>query len=90
MNNYNFEPSESVWVDHYRGVYRTNQIIANVPGMPIDESIKKRIVAEARFLRGLYYFNLGRSTAGCRWLPSLRASTTGRRRQPTWNRCGNR
>ncbi len=58
MNNYNFEPSESVWVDHYRGIYRTNQIIANVPGMTIDEATKKRVVAEAHFLRGLYYFNL--------------------------------
>ncbi|WP_375417259.1 RagB/SusD family nutrient uptake outer membrane protein [uncultured Hymenobacter sp.] len=56
--DYNFEPSASIWTDHYRGVYRCNQIIANVPGITMDEKMKTRLLAEAYFLRALYYFNL--------------------------------
>jgi starch-binding outer membrane protein, SusD/RagB family len=56
--DYNFEPSASIWTDHYRGVYRCNQIITNVPGITMDEKLKKRVLAEAHFLRALYYFNL--------------------------------
>jgi starch-binding outer membrane protein, SusD/RagB family len=58
MNNYNFEPSQDIWLDHYRGIYRTNQIITNVPGIEMDEELKTRLLAEAHFLRGLFYFNL--------------------------------
>lgn len=57
--DYNFEPSESIWTDHYRGVYRTNQIITNVPTITtMDEGMRTRLLAETRFLRALYYFNL--------------------------------
>ncbi|GAB2463173.1 membrane protein [Hymenobacter qilianensis] len=57
--DYNFEPSEVMWTDHYRGVYRCNQIIANLPTITtIDAGLKTRLMAEAHFLRALYYFNL--------------------------------
>jgi hypothetical protein len=58
QNNYNFEPSESIWTDHYRGIFRANQVLASVPAITMDENLKKRLLAEAQFLRGLYYFNL--------------------------------
>lgn len=47
-------------LDLYRGpspgILRCNYVIKNVPGMDIDEDLKDRIVGEAKFLRGLYYF----------------------------------
>jgi tetratricopeptide (TPR) repeat protein len=42
----------------YQGIYRANQVIAKVPNIAMDESLKKRVIAEAKFLRGLFYFNL--------------------------------
>jgi len=42
----------------FRGVYRTNMVLENVPGIDMDESLKQRLVAEAKFLRAFYYFNL--------------------------------
>ncbi len=42
----------------YRGVYRTNMVLENVPGVEMDESLKERLLAEAKFLRAFYYFHL--------------------------------
>ncbi len=46
------------WQIMYDGVQRANQVIRRVSGMTIDESIKKQIVAEAKFLRALHYAEL--------------------------------
>ncbi|MGQ1889550.1 RagB/SusD family nutrient uptake outer membrane protein [Thermophagus sp. OGC60D27] len=47
-------------LDLYRGpspgILRCNTVIKNVPGMEIDETLKNRIVGEAKFLRAHYYF----------------------------------
>jgi len=57
--NYNFEVSDNIWRDHYRTIYRCNQVLANVPGIPgMDATLQARVLAEARFLRALCYFNL--------------------------------
>lgn len=58
QTNYNFEVSQNLWRDHYRALWRTNQVIANVPGIQMEADLKKRVLAEAKFLRALYYFNL--------------------------------
>ncbi len=62
INNYNFEPTATIWTDHYRGIYRTNQIITNLQDgnttLTIDDKLRRRLRAEAHFLRALYYFNL--------------------------------
>jgi tetratricopeptide (TPR) repeat protein len=43
----------------YIGIYRANQVIHYGPQMTqLDESLRNSIVAEAKFLRGLYYFHL--------------------------------
>ncbi|GAB2564477.1 RagB/SusD family nutrient uptake outer membrane protein [Spirosoma areae] len=49
------------WSDGYRGIYRTNSVLDRLPGVPMDETLKKRIAGEAKFLRALMYFNLVRS-----------------------------
>lgn len=56
--NYNFDCGIHVWLHHYQGIYRANQVIANVPGISMDETQKKQYLGEAKFLRALYYFNL--------------------------------
>ena len=59
QNNFDFEVSFHIYRDHYRTIYRANQVIANVPGIQgMDATLQKRVVAEARFLRALSYFNL--------------------------------
>jgi hypothetical protein len=47
-----------VWSTHYQMVWRANQVIVNVPGITMDENLKKRILGQAHFLRGLALFNL--------------------------------
>ncbi len=42
----------------YTAIWRANQVIENVPGIDMDEALKERIVGEAHFLRGLFYYNL--------------------------------
>lgn len=48
------------WTGNFNGVTRCNQAIANVPKYSISDNLKTRYIAEARFLRALYYFNLVR------------------------------
>lgn len=52
------EASEWLWRDLYRGVFRANQVINNVPDVDMDEDLRARLVAEAKFLRAHYYFKL--------------------------------
>lgn len=49
-----------VWKGNYQGVSNCNQAIANVPKFDIDDGLKNRLIAEAKFLRAYYYFNLVR------------------------------
>lgn len=44
----------------YPGILRCNVVLQKVPDMKINEALKNRIVGEAHFLRGLYYFILVR------------------------------
>src|SRR5690606_26138194 len=43
------------WQQTYEGVSRVNNLIRNVTGMDVDEEQKQLVIAEARFLRALYY-----------------------------------
>lgn len=56
--DYNFMVNREVWHDHYRGIYRANQVLTNVPAIDMDESFKTRLLAEAHFLRAFFYYNL--------------------------------
>jgi len=48
------------WQQHYYGISRANLAIDNIPNIPFDETLRNRLVREAKFLRGLLYFNLVR------------------------------
>lgn len=58
ITQYSFEVNYDTWGHHWRGVYRANQVIANVPKIEMDETTKNRYLGEAKFLRALYYYNL--------------------------------
>jgi hypothetical protein len=49
-----------IWRGPAPGILRCNLVLQNVPGMSIDESLKSRILGEAKFLRATYYFILVR------------------------------
>ncbi|RZJ68674.1 MAG: RagB/SusD family nutrient uptake outer membrane protein [Flavobacterium sp.] len=43
---------------YYQGIYRANQVLAHVPDITFaDEAYKNRILGQAYFLRGLYFFH---------------------------------
>ncbi|WP_224997869.1 RagB/SusD family nutrient uptake outer membrane protein [Cesiribacter sp. SM1] len=56
--DYNFGPVADIWVDNYVGIFRANQVIANVPDIEMDNTLKQRLLGEAHFLRGLFYYHL--------------------------------
>ncbi len=58
ITQYSFEVNIDTWAHHWRGVYRANQVITNVPGISMDETLKSRYIGEAKFLRAIYYYNL--------------------------------
>ena len=49
-----------LWRSFYRGVNTTNTVITRAPTATVSEAVRNARVAEARFLRALYYFNLVR------------------------------
>lgn len=51
---------QEVWTMHYKAITIANIAIARIPGIEMDAALKTRLVNEARFLRGLLYFNLVR------------------------------
>ena len=58
LPNYNFDPTGNAWQDHYRTIFRTNQVLAYIPNITMNETLKKRSLAEAKFIRALLYFQL--------------------------------
>lgn len=55
-NNY----TTNIWRASYRLISRANLSIDRIPEIDMDEPLKKRLLAEAKFLRALNYFNLVR------------------------------
>lgn len=43
---------------YYEGISRANQVLDNVPKIAMDAALKNRILGEAYFLRGFYFFHL--------------------------------
>jgi len=46
------------WSFAYEAIARANNVIANVPAVTMDETLKNRIIGEAKFIRAYSYFNL--------------------------------
>ena len=58
ITQYSFEVNYDTWWHHWRGIYRANQVLDKVPAIEMDQTLKDRIIGEAKFLRALYYYNL--------------------------------
>ncbi|MEO6721124.1 MAG: RagB/SusD family nutrient uptake outer membrane protein [Ferruginibacter sp.] len=60
-SNENFN---ELWKAHYLAINRANKALDILGKSTIDDNIKKRLIGEVRFLRGMYYFNLVRLFGG--------------------------
>jgi len=65
INDFTFDANNGavngIWSGYYQGVFRANQVLANVPKIEMNEELKIRLLGEARFLRAYYYFFLVRT-----------------------------
>jgi starch-binding outer membrane protein, SusD/RagB family len=70
IGNYTFTPfsriPNAVWEQQYVGIARCNIVIGKIKetDVAMPESTKNRILGEASFLRGFYYFQLARFYGG--------------------------
>jgi hypothetical protein len=76
--SYDFDVNRDTWNDTYLGIFRANQVIDNVPSISMDVTMRDRIVGEAKFLRGLYYFHLMTLYGGNIPMPLNASSPTAR------------
>ena len=64
FNEYNLKSTNTyltgIWQGSYQGILRANIVLQKIPETQMDSVVKNRILGEARFLRGLFYFNLVR------------------------------
>jgi len=60
------------WATLYEGIKRANVVIEKIPDIAMDETLKSRFIAEARFLRGLFYFDLVRAWGGVPIVTSIK------------------
>lgn len=62
LMNFSFTATEpalfNAYSTLYEGVYRSNIVLQKVPGIVMDDALKSRYLAEAKFLRALYYWHL--------------------------------
>ncbi|WP_044210697.1 RagB/SusD family nutrient uptake outer membrane protein [Flammeovirga sp. OC4] len=56
---------EEFWEHRYKGIQRCNSTLAGIEGAPIrNEEDKKRMIAEAKFLRAFFHFDLVKDFGG--------------------------
>jgi len=48
----------SLWVKCYDGIYRANTVLKQLENSSLDENLKNRLIGEATFIRGYFYFYL--------------------------------
>ncbi len=60
--SFNSENSQilEIWKMHYKVIFTANIAIARIPKIDMDETMRTRLVNEAKFIRALLYFNLVR------------------------------
>ena len=64
FSNWTFDATEGnlwgVWGDMYQVINRSNAVLDNVPAISMDTTLRRRLLGEAYFMRGLAYLNLVR------------------------------
>ncbi|MBC8173847.1 MAG: RagB/SusD family nutrient uptake outer membrane protein [Chitinophagales bacterium] len=65
VDNFTFTPTLTDIFPWYSALYQSvksaNVVIERIPPIEMDETLKTRYIAEARFLRAMFYFNLVRA-----------------------------
>lgn len=51
---------KTVWDGYYRAIFRANIAIERIPEIKMNTALQNRLIAEAKFLRAYFYFNLVR------------------------------
>ena len=68
LDNLIFNPSNisfsDVWKARYQGIGRANKALLYLENLPIDATLKARLIGEVKFLRALWYFDLVRCFGG--------------------------
>ncbi len=63
-NDFSVDPSVGIqadfWSRNFTGVYRANLLLSKLGGVPMDTALKARFIAESKFLRAYFYFDLVR------------------------------
>ena len=52
------------WTGQYQSINLANQVLDNIPPISMDETLKQRYLAEAKFIRAYGYFRLVRAFGG--------------------------
>ena len=64
FENFTFGPNEgrinAIYRNRYQSINLSNQLITNLPDIPMSEGKRNTLEGEARFLRALHYFELTR------------------------------
>lgn len=64
LSNFNYIPKnaalEEIWAVHYKTIGLANIAISRIPAINMDATLRDRLTGEAKFIRGLLYFNLVR------------------------------
>lgn len=80
-DNFQFTKTQSqildFWKGRYEGINLSNQVITQVPAIEMNEEVKKRLLAEATFMRAFHYFYLARAYGGVPIIKSVPAGPEG-------------
>jgi tetratricopeptide (TPR) repeat protein len=64
LSSFTYSPENAtiydVWKQHYKAITLANVAIERIPPIKMDETLKARLLNEAKFLRALLYFDLVR------------------------------
>lgn len=58
VTDYNIPMNRESFEAAYQGIYRTHQVLENVPNITMDATLKKRVLAEAKLIRAYFYYNM--------------------------------
>ena len=53
-------PHSDLWARGFSGIFRANVLISKLPEIPMEDDLRNRFMAEAKFLRAYFYFDLVR------------------------------
>lgn len=59
VSDYNLPMNREPFEAAYQAIYRTNQVLENVPNIKMDAALQKRVIAEAKLIRAYFYYNMG-------------------------------